>query len=227
MKRCMCLTLQMLVLTAAVINYSIDIKSTPMHTPDQVIMKLKEGNRRYVAGTTTCPRATTTRRLETAREGQHPLASILSCSDSRVPVEIIFDQGIGDIFSVRVAGNVAGIHEIGSLEYGVDHLKTPVIVVLGHSKCGAVTAAAEDEVLNNKMDAILKHIKPLVKKSQTRYPKSSPDELIRSVIIDNVKNVMGDIINKSPVIKKHVNSNDLKVVGAILDLESGQINWLD
>ena len=107
---------------------------------DEAMRVLKEGNARYVEGKLQHPHQDRARRALTAAQGQHPLATVLTCSDSRAPAEIIFDQGIGDIFVVRVAGNVAATDEIGSIEYAVDHLAVPLVVVLGHSQCGAVTA---------------------------------------------------------------------------------------
>lgn len=112
-------------------------------TPEEAMKKLQEGNERYVAGKSTQPNQSQARRQETAK-GQHPFATVLACSDSREPVEIIFDGGIGDIFVIRVAGNVVDTIEVGSIEYGVANLHTPVVLVLGHTHCGAVAAAVKE-----------------------------------------------------------------------------------
>ena len=111
--------------------------------PDQALQKLKSGNDRLVAGRRLFPNQGAPRLKDTAAQGQHPYVTILSCSDSRVPLEHMFDAGFGDLFVVRVAGNVADDDEIGTIEYGVGHLHTPLLLVLGHTKCGAVTAVAK------------------------------------------------------------------------------------
>src|SRR5688572_3946938 len=110
---------------------------------DASLMLLKEGNARYASGKSQHPHLDAERRSSTVSQGQEPFATILACSDSRDPVELIFDRGVGDLFVVRVAGNVAGISELASVEYGVGHLNTPLLIVMGHTKCGAVTAVVK------------------------------------------------------------------------------------
>ena len=119
----------------------------PGISPQQAMERLREGNARFQSAKSIHPDLGPARLRQTAEEGQHPFATILTCSDSRVPPELVFDQGVGDIFVVRVAGNVCGEDEAGTIEYGADHLKTPLLVVLGHSRCGAVTAVATDAKL--------------------------------------------------------------------------------
>jgi len=106
-------------------------------SPDEALENLKSGSIRFASGKSVHPRATASRLKETFSDGQHPFSTVITCSDSRVPVERIFDQGIGDVFVIRVAGNVCDVDEIGSIEYEVDHLGTPVLVILGHRNCGA------------------------------------------------------------------------------------------
>lgn len=108
-------------------------------SPEESLSRLKDGNARYLAGRGEHPRTDAARRRETAQEGQHPFATVVSCSDSRAPVEILFDQGIGDLFVVRVPGNVCNADEIAGIEYGIEHFHTPLCVVLGHTRCGAVS----------------------------------------------------------------------------------------
>ena len=132
------LAMLILILAAALAAPALATTAASGISADEALRLLKEGNSRYVDGKPQHPRQDRARRALTAAQGQHPLAAVLTCSDSRVPAEIIFDQGIGDLFVVRVAGNVAATDEIGSIEYAVDHLATPLVVVLGHTQCGAV-----------------------------------------------------------------------------------------
>src|SRR5437588_10797425 len=130
----------------------------PAVAPAEAISKLKEGNGRYTSGNLQHPGQTTERRTELSKS-QHPFAVIVSCSDSRVPPEIVFDQGLGDLFIFRVAGNVIDDHGLGSIEYSVDHLGTRLILVLGHQSCGAVKAAKETIAAKSKAPG---HIQPRV-----------------------------------------------------------------
>src|SRR5438876_10670259 len=129
----------------------------PSVAPSEAISRLKEGNGRYAGGNLQHPGQTTERRAELANT-QHPFATIVSCSDSRVPPEIVFDQGLGDLFVVRVAGNVIDDHALGSIEYAVDHLGVRLIVVLGHQSCGAVKAAKETIAAKSKAAGQLKSL---------------------------------------------------------------------
>ena len=132
-------------------------------TSEQALNKLKEGNKRYVAGNSRYANLDQSRRDLTSTKGQHPFATIIGCSDSRAPIEHIFDVGIGEIFTIRVAGNVCDVDEAGSIEYGVDHLSTPLFVVLGHTSCGAVTAVAQSAELHGNIPALVDNIIPNVK----------------------------------------------------------------
>ena len=149
---------------------SLTAKETPTVSSAVALHKLEDGNKRFVEGKNTFPDIGAERRGKTAKNGQQPFATVISCSDSRLPVEILFDQGIGDIFVVRVAGNVCNVDEIGSAEYGVDHLGTPVLVVLGHSKCGAVSAVVQGAELNGNLPALLHGIIPAVEKVKRAIP---------------------------------------------------------
>ena len=142
---------------------------------------LKDGNARYVEGKPTHPHQGAERRALTAGQGQHPFAAVLSCSDSRAPVELIFDQGIGDLFVIRVAGNVAATDEIGTMEY-VDYLGIPVLVVLGHSQCGAVTAAVEGTKLPGSMGVLVAPIKPAADKAKADHPGAATEALVAAAV---------------------------------------------
>ncbi|PMB37950.1 carbonic anhydrase, partial [Fischerella thermalis CCMEE 5330] len=132
-------------------------------SPDAALQRLMEGNQRFVQHQPQYPDQSQARLQEVA-QAQHPFATILSCADSRVPAEIIFDQGIGDIFDVRIAGNIATPEAIGSIEYAVALLNTPLLMVLGHERCGAVTAAVQNERLPGDISTFVKAIKPVVAK---------------------------------------------------------------
>ncbi len=142
----------------------------PRIAPEKAIERLEDGNVRFETDKATHPDADTRRRRETGEAGQFPFVTFLSCSDSRVPIELIFDQGVGDVFVVRVAGNVCGVHEAGSIEYGVDHLGTPLLVVLGHTQCGAVTAATTGAEVHGNIRPLVQGIGPAVAKARRNIP---------------------------------------------------------
>jgi carbonic anhydrase len=193
---------------------------------DSALKMLQQGNQRFVSTGSKCPNQNAKRRVQTATHGQHPFAVVLSCADSRVPVEVLFDRGIGDIFVVRDAGNIATQTDIGSIEYAVDHLGTPLVVVLGHSECGAVTAAVEGGEAPPNIKAIVDFITPAVAAAKKASPDKSGEALVPAAITANVWQSMGDIYKNSPMIREKVKENKLKMVGALYDIKSGKINWL-
>jgi len=198
----------------------------PGISADEALKILQDGNARYLEGKPRYPHQGRERRALTAGQGQHPLAAVLSCSDSRVPVELIFDQGLGDLFVVRVAGNAAATDEIGSLEYAVDHLHTPLLVVLGHSQCGAVTAVLENAKLPGSIPALLAPIRAAVARAREENPGVAGEALLEAAIKDNVWQAMEDILQKSPLIKAGVKAGKTKLVGAFYELDTGQVQWL-
>lgn len=192
---------------------------------DEVIAMLKKGNERFAGGNPTYPHEGAARRAEVS-PSQHPLATIISCSDSRVPPEILFDEGIGDLFIVRVIGNIGGADETGSAEYGVEHLGTPLLVVLGHTSCGAVTAAVTHAVVRGSIPPLLAHIKPAVRTARQGRPELKGNDLIPEAIHANVFHSIEELFNRSETIRSRVQTGKLKVIGAIYDLKSGRVNWL-
>ncbi len=198
----------------------------PGISADQAIKKLADGNSRYASGSCLHSDISQARRAETAQKGQHPIATILSCSDSRVPPEYIFDQGIGDLFVIRVAGNVADTDEIGSAEYGVDHLGTPVLMVLGHSKCGAVTAVATGAEVHGSIPALVDNIKPAVDTAKRKNPSAQGDALVRDAITLNVWQSIEDMLKKSAIIRARAKAGEVKIVGALYDIETGKVTVL-
>jgi len=202
-------------------------------SPDEVIQMLKEGNQRFVSGQAANPHCDAKRLAlaGTENQGNHAYATVITCSDSRVPVELIFDAGIMDIFVIRVAGNVCDTDEIGSIEYGLAHVNTPVLVVLGHTQCGAVTAVThavhgEGHALERNIPPLVDNIQPAVERAIKMYPKLHGDEVIPHAIEENVWQGIEDLFRESPATRNLVKSGKAKVVGAIYDVATGVVDFL-
>ncbi|MBE9167344.1 carbonic anhydrase [Pleurocapsales cyanobacterium LEGE 06147] len=189
-------------------------------SPDLALQKLMEGNRRFVTHLPRHPKQSEARLHEVA-QAQHPFATILSCADSRVPAEIVFDRGIGDIFDVRVAGNIVTPEVMGSIEYAVVLLETPVLMVLGHERCGAVTAAVKEESLpNSQVDTFVKAIKPALDKVKDRS-----GDAVDNAVIANVEYQI-EKLEQSPLLTERMQSGKLKIVGGRYDLDTGEVKLL-
>lgn len=196
-------------------------------TPQVALEKLVEGNKRFVELKVTHPDQTK-QRLKEVTAGQHPFAVILCCSDSRVPPEIIFDQGLGDLFVIRVAGNILDDSVIGSIEYAVEHLGTPVVMILGHENCGAVTAAVNEAYEHTHIDKILESIHPAVSKAKHDHEADHDKAgILKDAIVNNVHNVTQDLQAYSKVIADQVEKGELKLVEAYYSLETGEVKILD
>lgn len=201
---------------------------------DEAQQLLVDGNRRFVSGQVLNDDLSAQKRQNLVDKGQHPFAVVLTCSDSRVPPEVLFDQALGDVFVVRTAGNVVDAIATGSVEYGAEHLQAPLLVVMGHEKCGAVKATVEateakaqpeaDHGSAGSIPAIVAKIKPSVEKAKAAGVAAG--ELGEQAATENVKAVMADL-EKSPIIKELVEHGKLKVVGAKYHLGSGQVEWLN
>ena len=194
----------------------------PGVAPAEAISKLKEGNGRYTSGNLQHPGQTSERRAELAKT-QHPFATILSCSDSRVPPEIVFDQGLGDLFIVRVAGNVINDEGLGSVEYSVDHLGSRLILVLGHQNCGAVKAARETIAAKGNAPG---HIESLVTAIKPAVEATAKDDLDTTVKA-NVKNVVQTLRSSTPILKAKVDSGEIQVIGGYYSLDTGAVTFLE
>jgi carbonic anhydrase len=194
-------------------------------TSQEALQLLKEGNARFAQSKPVRPDQDQSRMTDTADKGQKPFVAILSCSDSRAPVELLFDRGIGDIFAVRVAGNVAGVDQMGSLEYAVEHLKVPLVVVLGHSKCGALTTVVEGHEAHGYIKAITDQIEPIVKETRKDNPGIPMDKLVEACIRANVRHVTDYLTAKSAPIRNAVENGSVKIIGAYYDIRSGQVGW--
>jgi carbonic anhydrase len=192
---------------------------------DIALQELLDGNQRYAAGRQTHPHQTTLRRQELVPH-QAPFAIILGCADSRVPPEVIFDQGLGDLFVVRVAGNIVDEAVLGSLEYAAEHLKTPLLVVLGHKSCGAVRATAEilaaGQVGEGRLKYIVKAIQPAVARAE-----KAPGDLLENATRFNVLSTVEQLENLAPFLSTLVQEKKLKICGMYYDLESGTVELLD
>ena len=194
-------------------------------TPDMVIQSLKDGNKRFMNNTLTLRDHSAMAR--NAAKGQFPKAVVLSCLDSRVPVEDVFDRGIGDLFVGRVAGNFANEDLLGSMEFGCKVSGAKLILVLGHEACGAVKAAIDDVKLGN-ITAMLTKIKPAVAKSQDFKGEKSTknDEFVDYVGKNNVLNTISTIQAKSPILNEMVKKGEIKIVGAYYNLKTGEVTFL-
>jgi carbonic anhydrase len=204
-------------------------------SPDEALQKLMDGNKRYVenqmVGTKMCDLPTRT----TLAKSQKPYAILLSCSDSRVPPELIFDKGLGEVFVVRVAGNIPDPVVLGSIEYAAEHLDSPLIMVLGHERCGAVTATVDAKGKSTgsaNIDAIVKSIAPNVKlaakdcdacKGEKNCAETKKGDFVECVIDANARTVAANLTKKSKILKHLVAEKKLKIVAAKYDLDDGTV----
>lgn len=195
-------------------------------TPEMAINLLKEGNKRFI-NNLKANRNLLQQANETS-DGQHPFAIILSCIDSRTSAEIIFDQGLGDIFSVRIAGNIINEDILGSMEFACKLAGSKIIVVLGHSQCGAVKGACDHVEMGN-LTTLLSKIQPAIDDETTvlENRSSTNDEFVEKVTAINVKRVMNEIVERSPILKDMVEKNDIRIIGGIHDLKTGEVIFTD
>ena len=195
-------------------------------TPEQALEILKEGNERFVNNVKVTHDMLNVR--DEIKDKQHPFASILGCSDSRTTVELVFDQNLGDIFSVRLAGNIASRKALGSLEFSVKYLGSKLIVVMGHTNCGAVKAAC-DHYTGGNIGQIIDMIDPAVHRETSIQEKdlrnSANEEFVEKVCWLNVQEQINNIKQNSPIIKDMVLENKIDLVGAVYDLASGKVNF--
>ncbi len=187
---------------------------------DEALERLLTGNQRFVAGRPVYPDQTAARRQELTR-GQHPFAAILGCADSRVPPEIIFDQGLGNLFTVRVAGNIVDGASLGSLEYAAQRLGVPLIVVLGHSGCGAVQAAVAGGDPGGSIATLVRAIQPAVE-----VAKTEPGALLENAVRANLALAVRELRTAAPILASLQATGNLEVRGALYDLASGLVELL-
>lgn len=207
---CLLLILSLTVSSASSASFAYQ----EVHNPKEALQRLLEGNERFVKDNSLCPDRNTDRRVASAAK-QKPFAIILGCSDSRVPPELAFDQGVGDIFVVRVAGNVVGPTELDSVEYSAIYNGSSIVLVLGHERCGAIEAVLADNTKD--IEAIANLIKPAVKNSH---------DSVDAAIEANVHNSVNRIKNSSPI-KKLIKAGKIDVVGAYYELSSGKVKLFE
>ena len=187
-------------------------------TPSEALALLKSGNERHVSGRN-AGRGNASQRRAILAKGQKPFAVILGCADSRTAPEIVFDQQLGSLFVCRVAGNVTDPVVLGSIEYAVEHLGSPLIVVLGHTKCGAVKAALGGGGAEGNIGALLEHVHP-----GSGLP-SDPDAKTDAGVANNARQQMRNLTSQSPVIRKLVNEGKVAIAGGVFSLDTGAVTW--
>lgn len=198
----------------------------------EALERLREGNRRFVDGARRIEAAANRKKRKDLLAGQAPFAVILACSDSRAPVEHIFDQGLGDLFVIRVAGNIVAPSLTGSAEYAAQHLGTRLLVVLGHTRCGAVGATLESlrqpgENLSENIAAIVDRIRPGVEYLVKAEPGGAPDTLMRRAVRANVRRSVDALRQGSEILRQLMDRDGLQIVGAEYSLESGKVDFFD
>jgi carbonic anhydrase len=188
--------------------------------PDTALKRLLNGNLRFIKQRPSRPDQSF-QRLQQVSKAQHPFATLLSCADSRVPPEIVFDEGIGDIFDIRIPGNIVTAETLGSLEYATEVLGSPLIVVMGHKRCGAVKAAVEKEKLSGSIGAFVRPILPAIATIKDR-----PGDRINNAVLANIKYQIGQINQKSEIIRQRTAAGKLKLVSCYYDLDTGKVTVL-
>ncbi|MCB2204576.1 carbonic anhydrase [bacterium] len=203
-----------------------------MITAQEALARLKEGNRRFVAGERNTDTDADHIRRQELLEGQTPFATILGCSDSRVPAEIVFDQGLGDLFVIRIAGNVVAPSQIGSVEFAAEKFGTPLVVVLGHTQCGAVQATIEEmtrasETQSPHLRSIVERVRPAVESLLHTELRNDHDALMAEAVRANVRLAADHLRHGSRILEQRLLDNELMIVGAEYSLESGMVDFFD
>ncbi|WP_320171499.1 carbonic anhydrase [Maridesulfovibrio sp.] len=193
---------------------------------DRSLMLLKEGNLRFAKGTSVYPNQTSHQRKLLAIKGQQPFASIICSSDSRVEPVLVFDRGLGDLFVIRSAGNVAGSDTLASVEYSMLALETPLLVVMGQTKSTIIKAAVEKMAIKGHMMQLMGKLEPAIRMTGILYPSLKGDEFVDRVSETNVRQVMRDILGQCPAVLEKVRSGQARVIGAVYDTDSGTVRWL-
>jgi carbonic anhydrase len=203
-----------------------------MITASDALRRLKEGNQRFVSGVRSIETILKQNQRADFVQGQAPFAIILGCSDSRVPAEIIFDQGLGDLFVIRVAGNIVAPSQVGSVEFAADRFGTPLVVVLGHTRCGAVMATIEElqRPSNNESSnvlSIVNRIRPAVEPLFATELRNDPHRLLESAIQSNILAATSQLMHGSQMLESLVQKGNLIIVGAEYSLQTGEVNFFE
>jgi carbonic anhydrase len=200
--------------------FSVQAADKPSAAAEQAWQCLKDGNERFAADRLGGKDVGSARRQELTA-GQHPFAIVLSCADSRVPPEIIFDRGLGDLFVVRVAGNISEPFAVGSIDYAVEHLHVPLIVVLGHEKCGAVAAALGEDKPGGNLGKLIGQI------HVGEHLSANKDEALADSVENNVRFQVRLLTERSAVIREHAKQKQLQIVAGVYGLATGKVRWLE
>lgn len=198
----------------------------------EALQFLQEGNERFIAGFRSSSSKPSQQQRDRLVERQNPIAIILGCSDSRVPAEMVFDQGLGDLFVIRVAGNVVAPSQVASVEFAADRFQTRLVVVMGHSNCGAVLATIEELQLpvssrSPNLHAIVGRIQPSVESLMDTDLKNNSDKLLEMAIRANIRSSANHLRHGSPILEDLIQTNGLLVVGAEYSLETGKVDFFD
>jgi carbonic anhydrase len=203
---------------------------TPVSARD-ALARLREGNRRFVSGVRSLEALLTHTRLAELAVEQHPFAIVLGCSDSRVPAEIVFDCGLGDLFVIRVAGNIVSPSQIGSVEFAAARFGTPLVVVLGHTRCGAIVATVEEARRGTRhtpgVESIVERVRPVVEPLLATTAAQDEDRIIQLAVRANVRAAADHLRHGSRVLEQLVQDGTLAVVGAEYTLETGAVDFFD
>ena len=198
----------------------------------EALARLRDGNARFVSNVRGVDAVLNPARRAELAGGQNPFAIILGCSDSRVPAELVFDQGLGDLFVIRVAGNIVAPSQVGSVEFAAERYETRLVVVLGHSQCGAILATLEElrrptESQSRNLRAIVDRVRPAVEGLMTAESRRDPDELVRQAVRSNIRASVNHLRHGSAVLEQLIQEQGLLVVGAEYSLESGRVDFFD
>ena len=198
----------------------------------EALERLREGNLRFVSEVRNSDSQSNRSRRRELADGQEPFAIILGCSDSRVPAEIVFDQGLGDLFVIRVAGNIVAPSQIGSVEFAADRFHTRLVVVLGHSQCGAIEATLEElqrptENQSKNLHSIVDRVRPAVEGLLETGLKNDPKALLHQAVRSNVRASANQLRHGSEILEQLIHSSGLRVVGAEYSLETGIVEFFD
>jgi len=203
-----------------------------MNSAQEALERLREGNRRFVAGTSDSPALTSASRRGELVKDQEPFAIILGCSDSRVPAEMVFDQGLGDLFVIRVAGNIVAPSQIGSVEFAAAMYDTPLVLVLGHSCCGAILATLDEltrrtQHRSENLRSIVDRVRPSVQPLVAADPDQDRDALVDLAVKANVHASVENLRHGSEILERLVRQDRLLIVGAEYSLETGVVDFFD
>jgi carbonic anhydrase len=205
----------------------VSSKSATVHLSESTdpLVRLMEGNKRFIENHPIHPDQSLTY-LRELEKGQHPFAIVVGCSDSRVPPELVFDQGFGDLFVIRTAGNVIGDYELGSIEYAAEHLHTPLLVVLGHEGCGAISAYVEHQ--NDRVPGHIQHLIDYIKAEPEEIALDNKDpDFLRKAILANIEHGVHLLRDSESIMKELVTNNKINIVGGLYNMDNGKVELLD